>query len=137
MNGRLGKLTILPDQMQSLNPIFILLFIPFFEAIFYPIFAKCHLFKKPLQRMTGGLSATALAYIVAGFVELKVQSADSLLGFGEGKVVFTNALQERIQLNLEIGNASNVFYLEHGEVRVVIYNDLARLFWFLVLITYQ
>ena len=46
MNGQLGELQIQPDQMQALNPILILVFIPIFELIIYPIFAKCHLLKR-------------------------------------------------------------------------------------------
>jgi dipeptide/tripeptide permease len=46
MNGRLGKFTIQPDQVQALNPILILVFIPIFETIVYPVFAKCHLLKR-------------------------------------------------------------------------------------------
>lgn len=46
MNGQLGQLQIQPDQMQALNPILILVFIPIFEIIIYPLFAKCHLFKR-------------------------------------------------------------------------------------------
>ena len=46
MNGQLGELQIQPDQMQALNPILILVFIPIFEIIIYPLFAKCHLLKK-------------------------------------------------------------------------------------------
>ena len=46
MNGRLGKFVLQPDQMQALNPILILVFIPIFETIVYPIFGKCKLLKK-------------------------------------------------------------------------------------------
>ena len=46
MNGRLGKFTLQPDQMQALNPVLILLFIPIFETIIYPLFGKCNLLKR-------------------------------------------------------------------------------------------
>ena len=46
MNGQLGKFAIQPDQMQALNPILILVFIPIFETVVYPLFAKCHLLKR-------------------------------------------------------------------------------------------
>jgi dipeptide/tripeptide permease len=54
MNGRLGKFVLQPDQMQALNPILILVFIPIFETIVYPIFGRCNLLKKygPLPYMT-------------------------------------------------------------------------------------
>ncbi len=46
MNGKLGSISIQPDQMQALNPILILVFIPIFEIAVYPLFGKCRLLKK-------------------------------------------------------------------------------------------
>ena len=46
MNGQLGSISIKPDQMQALNPILILVCIPLFEIIVYPIAAKVHLLQK-------------------------------------------------------------------------------------------
>lgn len=46
MNGRLGKFTLQPDQMQALNPVLILVFIPIFETVVYPVFGKFHLLKR-------------------------------------------------------------------------------------------
>ncbi|CAF4338918.1 unnamed protein product, partial [Adineta steineri] len=44
MNGSLGPFgTIQPDQMQALNSLFVLLFIPLFEEVIYPAFARCNL----------------------------------------------------------------------------------------------
>ena len=60
MNGRLGELQIQPDQMQALNPILILVFIPIFEIIVYPVFAKCHLLKRWVYLLI--LSETVLRY---------------------------------------------------------------------------
>lgn len=48
MNGQLGKFAIQPDQMQALNPILILVFIPIFETIVYPLFGMCRLLKRLL-----------------------------------------------------------------------------------------
>lgn len=49
MNGRLGSITITPDQMQALNPILILAFIPIFQFVVYPLFNKCHLLRRLVQ----------------------------------------------------------------------------------------
>ena len=76
---------------------------------------------RPLQRIAGGLTASALAYVVAGFVELKVQSADTSLGAGEGKVIFTNALPYSVQLQLQVENETIHFNLTHGEVNMINY----------------
>ena len=40
MNGQVGSYIIKPDQMQLFNPAFILILIPLFDQIVYPLFAK-------------------------------------------------------------------------------------------------
>ncbi len=40
MNGAIGSYIIKPDQMQLINPAFILILIPLFDAVVYPFFAK-------------------------------------------------------------------------------------------------
>jgi len=72
MNGELGSTTIKPDQMQVINPLLILFLIPIFDRIVYPLFAKCGLLVKPLQRMTAGGLLTAMAFIISGFLELEM-----------------------------------------------------------------
>lgn len=65
-------MTILPDQLQIVNPLFILALVPIFEAAVYPLFAKCGLLT-PLQRIgVGGLLA-ALAFVISGIVELNLE----------------------------------------------------------------
>jgi dipeptide/tripeptide permease len=44
MDGRVGPFYILPDQIQVLNPALILLMIPIFEFLVYPVFNKCKIF---------------------------------------------------------------------------------------------
>jgi solute carrier family 15 (oligopeptide transporter), member 1 len=36
MDGHVGWFTILPDQMNTFNPLMILILVPMFEAWFYP-----------------------------------------------------------------------------------------------------
>ena len=50
MNGKLGGITIQPDQMQALNPILMLASIPIFETVVYPLFEKCNLLKKYIAK---------------------------------------------------------------------------------------
>lgn len=71
MNGVIsGGFGIKPDQMQVVNPILVLLFIPVFDRIIYPLLAKCNLLKKPLQRLTFGLFFAGLSFVVSGIIEL-------------------------------------------------------------------
>ena len=36
-------LEVLPDQMPAVNAFLIIVFIPLFESVIYPLFAKCNL----------------------------------------------------------------------------------------------
>ncbi|KAG8183173.1 hypothetical protein JTE90_013692 [Oedothorax gibbosus] len=65
---------IKPDQMQVMNALLIIILIPIFDYAVYPLFNKCNLLKKPLQRIAVGGFLSALAFVVTGLVELKLES---------------------------------------------------------------
>lgn len=73
MNGRIDFLnwTMKPDQIQVVNPLFVLLFIPFFETIVYSIIAKIGI-RKPLQKITLGGFLAAFAFILSAVVQNKI-----------------------------------------------------------------
>ena len=48
---------------------------------------------RPLQRMVVGMAIAGLAFVVAGFVELKIEADADLLKPGQSKVVITNTIQ--------------------------------------------
>jgi len=73
MDGTFGSTRIKPDQMQIVNPILVMVFIPIFDKIVYPFFAKFNLLKKPLQRMAVGGVITACSFFASGFLELQMQ----------------------------------------------------------------
>lgn len=87
MNGDIGFYTILPDQMQVVNPLLILAFIPLFTYGVYPLLAKCHLLKTPLQRMCCGGFLAAIAFAVSACVSLALESTYPVLpSSGEAQV---------------------------------------------------
>ena len=67
VTGFLG--TIKPDQMQALNALFIILLIPLFEGVVYPLFNRPRL----LKRMCTGMFLACVAFVIAGFVQMKIQ----------------------------------------------------------------
>lgn len=74
MNGNIGAAgTIYPDQIQVMNPILILILLPLFDRLVYPIFAKCNFLKKPLQRMCLGGVLCAVSFVISGILELELQ----------------------------------------------------------------
>ncbi|EFO24287.2 POT family protein [Loa loa] len=71
MNGRVGPFMILPDQMNILNPLFVLITVPMFEAWVYPLVQRvCKV--TPLRKMATGGCLAALAFVMAGLLQLEV-----------------------------------------------------------------
>lgn len=73
MDGTLWSINILPDQLQIVNPIFILGLVPLFESVIYPLLGKCNLLVTPLKRMSVGGIIAALAFVVSAIVELNIE----------------------------------------------------------------
>ncbi|VDK43665.1 unnamed protein product [Anisakis simplex] len=71
MDGRVGPFTILPDQMNTFNPLIILIMVPAFEAYIYP-FARTIFNVTPLRKMAAGGVLAAIAFIMAGLLQLEV-----------------------------------------------------------------
>ena len=88
---------LLPDQIQFLNPIMVLILIPTFNYLLYPLLAKagfpngvislvrfprfwlveipfkCRLLRTPLQKITTGMFLASLAFVVSGTLQLFVE----------------------------------------------------------------
>lgn len=99
MDGEIGSFTIKPDQMQVVNPVFILTMIPVFDSIVYPLLAKCNILKRPLPRMfTGGLLA-GCAFVISGCIELKLETTYPVpVEGGETRLTFINTLPCNVTL---------------------------------------
>ncbi|XP_062236747.1 solute carrier family 15 member 1b [Platichthys flesus] len=72
MDGDFGVLIIQPDQMQTVNPILILILVPVVDSLLYPLIAKCNLNFTPLKRMTVGMVFAALAFVAAALVQIQI-----------------------------------------------------------------
>ena len=108
MNGRFGKYVIEPDQVQVLNPIFIIILIPVFETILYPLLRRVHLLHKPLQRMVVGMFIAGLAFCMAGLLEVYIQSSSDRLGKSEARVTISNALSDPVMVQFGSRDAVNI-----------------------------
>ncbi|XP_063674191.1 peptide transporter family 1-like isoform X2 [Bolinopsis microptera] len=73
MNGKIGSFEIKPDQMQVINPAFVMCLIPFFEIVVYPLMKKIGIPTSPAFRIVVGMFFAAIAFIVCGFVELAME----------------------------------------------------------------
>lgn len=72
MTGDFGAFVLKPDQMQTINPILILVLIPIFDVAIYPLIKKCGINFSPLRRMAVGMILAALAFVAAALVQLEI-----------------------------------------------------------------
>ncbi|XP_039997791.1 solute carrier family 15 member 1b isoform X2 [Xiphias gladius] len=109
LNGDFGILTIQPDQMQTVNPILILILVPIMDSVLYPLISKCKLNFSPLKRMTVGMFFAALAFVAAALVQIQVdQTLPKFPSSTEGQAKFTNMIDRP----LAIKAGTNEFTLE-------------------------
>ncbi|XP_031697495.1 solute carrier family 15 member 2-like, partial [Anarrhichthys ocellatus] len=73
MNMAFGDAFVIkPDQMQMLNALLILLLIPVFDLVIYPLVGFCRINITPLRKMATGMIFASLAFIAATLVEVHV-----------------------------------------------------------------
>ncbi|XP_024150376.1 solute carrier family 15 member 1b [Oryzias melastigma] len=99
MDGNFGALTIQPDQMQTVNPILILILVPIMDSIVYPLISKCKLNFTPLRRITVGMFFAALAFVAAGVVQLQIdKTLPKFPSTDEMQVKFINVVDRDVQV---------------------------------------
>jgi POT family proton-dependent oligopeptide transporter len=83
-----------PAQMQALNPLLVMLLIPFNNLVLYPLLRRMGWEPTALRRMGWGIAVSGVSWIVAGMIQLHIDSGTStslawqavpyaLLTFGE------------------------------------------------------
>jgi proton-dependent oligopeptide transporter, POT family len=81
-------------QMQALNPLLVMLLIPFNNLVLYPLLTKLGFKVTALRRMGFGIAFSGMAWVVAGIIQLWIDGGDpvslawqvapyALLTFGE------------------------------------------------------
>ncbi|XP_078079868.1 solute carrier family 15 member 1-like isoform X2 [Mustelus asterias] len=73
MDRNVGSIKLKPDQMQTLNVLFVLLLLPLFEGFIYPQFEKRKLLIQPVTRMSIGMLGAAVAFCITGIVQIQIQ----------------------------------------------------------------
>src|SRR5947208_1632706 len=76
MDRHLFKKEWLPEQIQTVNPIFILLMLPLFSYVIYPVINKVFRLT-PLRKLGMGLFTTALAFLIVGWTQLRIDAGET------------------------------------------------------------
>ncbi|KAM7177962.1 solute carrier family 15 member 1 isoform 1-T1 [Macrochelys suwanniensis] len=72
MDGNFGAIQIQPDQMQTVNPILIVVMVPIVDTVVYPLIKKCHINFTPLRKITVGMFLASLAFVAAALVQVQI-----------------------------------------------------------------
>ena len=67
-----------PAQMQALNPLLIMLLIPFNNVVLYPLLRRAGFDPTPLRRMGWGIAFSGVAWILAGVIQLWIDNGDQV-----------------------------------------------------------
>lgn len=102
MDGDLGWFTIRPDQMQVVNPLLILTFIPLFEIVFYPLLKFVGI-RRPLQKITLGGILAGVAFVCSMVVEINLEKTYPVIPqSGVAQIRIFNGVNCDYSLNLNL-----------------------------------
>ncbi|WP_434030737.1 oligopeptide:H+ symporter [[Pseudomonas] boreopolis] len=66
------------SQMQALNPLLVMLLIPFNNLVLYPSLRKLGYEPTALRRMTAGIAFSGLAWVVVGLIQVEMDGGDPM-----------------------------------------------------------
>ncbi|KAG7326999.1 hypothetical protein KOW79_010400 [Hemibagrus wyckioides] len=108
MNGNFGFFTVQPDQMQTVNPILILVMVPIVDNVVYPLIKKCGLNFTPLKRMTVGMLLAALAFVAAALVQVQIDLCHfSSVRCSRAKFIISGDTGEMCKFSMDLGFGSS------------------------------
>lgn len=140
-NGDIGILnwtyTLRPDQFQVINPLLVIIMIPLFDYVIYPVFKKFNFCTKPLQRMGLGGMLAAMAFLCAALFELHIENSKVVapiesqtnlnLILLNSKPIQTVMLQSQNENLLKINDEENNRFIDFGTISSGNYTLSARL----------
>ncbi|WLI91818.1 oligopeptide:H+ symporter [Massilia sp. R2A-15] len=72
-----NEFKFVPAQMQALNPLLVMILIPFNNLVLFPAIRKMGIEPTALRRMTAGIGFTALAWIVIGAIQVHMDHGNA------------------------------------------------------------
>ena len=79
MNGKIGPISIKPEQMGVFNAILILLLIPAFDRIIYPTLGQLGVSMQPLAKIFWGMSLAAFSFVLAAGLQFLIESKGTFI----------------------------------------------------------
>lgn len=73
-----GAVTVLPEQLQALNPVLVMLLIPLMSWGVYPLVERAGVAMTPLRRIGVGMFVTGLAFVATALLQQRLDGGESL-----------------------------------------------------------
>ncbi|XP_077199960.1 solute carrier family 15 member 1 isoform X2 [Paroedura picta] len=109
MDGEFGLIQIQPDQMQTVNPILIVIMVPVVDMVVYPLINKCRINFTPLRKMTVGMFLAALAFVAAALVQVQIdKTLPTFPAIGQSQINVINLGNSNSTINFSDGTSVNV-----------------------------
>lgn len=70
----IGTITILPEQINFINPLFLVLLIPVFTSFIYPFLEKRGIKPTPLRKIGAGLVVIGLAFVIIALLQEQIDA---------------------------------------------------------------
>ncbi|KFU96134.1 Solute carrier family 15 member 1, partial [Chaetura pelagica] len=109
MDGNFGTIRIQPDQMQTVNPILIIIMVPVVDAVIYPLIRKCRINFTPLRKMTVGMFLASMAFVAAALVQVQIDKTIPVFPAGSQsqiKIINLGAHSATVQFGSQLENVT-------------------------------
>lgn len=105
MNGKIGENYFMkPEQIQAFNALFIIILIPIFDFIIYPLSQKLNLLVKPTSKLVSSYVVAAISFIIAGLLQIYIVKGQTIdFGAIGSKLLLVN-LVPSCQINVTISS---------------------------------
>lgn len=154
MDGKVGFLTIKPEQMGVINAILILALIPAFDRVIYPTLNRLGVSLQPLAKIFWGMSLAASSFIIASALQFLIESRGTfdsdvcvegcvhvlwqfpqyfLLTCGEVMLSITGlefAYSQAPESMKAVCSAAWLLTVAAGNLAVIFFNELDPVAWF-------
>ena len=71
MDRHIGAYEVLPSQIQAMNPLLILILVPLFSRVVYPLLGR-YVELTPLRKIALGMMLTALSFALAAWIQTRI-----------------------------------------------------------------
>lgn len=114
LNGLVGSYRIPPEMTSSVNPLLVLILIPLFDLVVYPLLNRCRVLTKISSRMITGMVFVVTSFILYALVNMSVEQ--TIIPGTEARIHVYNTLPCNISVSLPRDDGNQVTVNNGGQL---------------------